>query len=99
MSSKVHELRCWPPFWRAVLDGVKTFEIRENDREFAPGDVLVLHEFVPNVLLPPGEYTGAAVAVQVTAFWYGVPGLATNYVVLGIKRYKGKLYPSTRCEM
>ena len=49
---KRHDLKCEQPFFNAVLNGFKNFEIRNNDRDFQIGDIVVLHEFVD------GELTG-----------------------------------------
>jgi hypothetical protein len=42
-----HELKTWTEFFQAVKSGAKTFEIRENDRDYKVGDVLWLREFLP----------------------------------------------------
>lgn len=42
-----HELKIWPQYYARVKDGSKTFEVRENDRGFQPGDEVELREFDP----------------------------------------------------
>lgn len=37
-----HTLKTVEPYWSAVLDGTKTFEIRRNDRAFQTGDTVIL---------------------------------------------------------
>ena len=52
-----HELKTMTKYFRDVESGVKTFEVRRNDRNFQVGDTLVLREWIP-----PGkwveQYTG-----------------------------------------
>lgn len=43
----VHELKIWPQFYCRVVDGSKTFEIRNNDRSFQSGDTVILKEWDP----------------------------------------------------
>jgi ASC-1-like (ASCH) protein len=44
-----HCLKTWPEYFELVLAGIKTFELRKNDREFKLGDTLLLQEFDPAV--------------------------------------------------
>lgn len=43
----VHELKILPEYYEPVKKGIKTFEVRKDDREprFTPGDRLMLREF------------------------------------------------------
>lgn len=42
-----HHLKSWPQFFRPIREGNRTHELRRNDRDFAIGDLLILHEFDP----------------------------------------------------
>lgn len=39
---QIHELKIVEPYYSAVKSGVKTFEIRKNDRNFQVGDTVIL---------------------------------------------------------
>lgn len=39
-----HYLKTVQPYFDAIDQGLKTFEIRKNDRDFKVGDILVLLE-------------------------------------------------------
>ena len=41
--SATHYLKTLPEYWDAIHMGLKTFEVRRDDRGFAPGDFLALH--------------------------------------------------------
>lgn len=62
--NRVHTLKTWPPFFRAVVNGEKRYEIRKDDREprYAVGDCLVLQEWNPQT----EQYTGEMFSVRVT---------------------------------
>ena len=87
---KTHDLKIAPEHWRAIYDGLKTFEIRNNDRDFREGDILLLREYMetktPNMPNNQSEayYTGAKAFYEITYI--------TNYqqksgwIVMAIKR-------------
>jgi hypothetical protein len=43
----MHKLKTWPEPFKALLDGLKTYEVRHNDRNFHVGDELQLCEWSP----------------------------------------------------
>jgi hypothetical protein len=71
-----HELKTWPDYFCALLDGSKTFEYRRNDREFKVGDVLRLREWEPTFQ----QYTGREMNRKVT---YILPTSPT-FVILAL---------------
>lgn len=44
---RVHYLKTWVVYFELVRSGLKTFEMRKNDRNFQAGDVLILEEWDP----------------------------------------------------
>lgn len=76
-----HELKCWPPYFAAILSGEKRFEVRRDDRGFRAGDTLHLREYVA----ADGSYTGRTVDVEVTYLLGGsFTGLERGFVVMSI---------------
>jgi DNA polymerase elongation subunit (family B) len=77
---KTHELKIEPPYFQAVVDGRKRFEIRKNDRDFSEGDTLLLKEFEP----VNKEYTGRE--VEVKALYITDYAQQPGYVVISIRK-------------
>jgi hypothetical protein len=81
---KTHELKIWPQWFDAVRQGLKTYEVRKDDRGFSVGDILVLEEFKPGV----GAYTGRTLERRITHILRGndgeAVGLREGYCVVGI---------------
>lgn len=50
MSERVHVLKTWPVYFDAVRDGLKTFEVRRDDRGFQRGDIVELQRTHPRDL-------------------------------------------------
>lgn len=78
-----HELKTWPEFFQPILDGVKTFEIRKNDRNFKVGDLLRLREWNFESL----KYTHRELYVRVLYITdFSQP---EGQVVMSIKKMRG----------
>jgi hypothetical protein len=55
---KHHDLKSLTEHFLPVLEGLKTFEIRRNDRDFQVGDSVTLHEYDPAT----NTYSGASLS-------------------------------------
>lgn len=87
MTGRAHDLKTWPAPFEGVKLGIKTLELRFNDRNYQPGDLLVLREWDPVT----GEYTGALVRRLVTYVMYGGQwGLAEGWVAMSIAEVPGE---------
>ena len=72
-----HELKTWPQYFGAILAGVKTFEVRKNDRPFMESDYLLLREWDEL----SESYTGREKVMFVT---YVLSGFVPEYTVMAI---------------
>lgn len=84
---KTHELKLNIAFCDAVLKGLKTFEIRKNDRDFKMGDLI---EFKP--VNNDGEEGYHKVQNRTYKITYILDnwGLKEGYVALAINEIKDK---------
>lgn len=78
-----HKLKTWPKWFEAVIEGRKTFELRNNDRDFREGDRLVLREWDPETKC----YSGRVAACEVT-YVMAAPEILPTHVILGITRVR-----------
>lgn len=79
----IHALKTLPEYFEAVRKGDKTFELRENDRDFRVGDYLALNEW-------DGEkYTGRAQLVKVTYMLNpnDIMSCVGRFVILGLNYF------------
>jgi hypothetical protein len=81
MSGQHHYLKTEKEYYQDVERGVKTFELRKNDRNFQVGDMLFLCETIA------GEHTGNRLPpLEITYILHGGKyGLQEGYCILGIK--------------
>ena len=76
-----HDLKTWPVFFQAILDGDKAFEARRNDRNFEADDWLLLREWDPTT----GDYTGRSIRRRVGFILRGPGyGIETGYCVMSL---------------
>lgn len=84
-----HKVKSWAHFFDAIEAGIKTHDLRKDDRNYKVGDTLVLQRY-DNI---NGQYTGEELLVEVTyitsktvpcAFSSAV--LPADYAILSIKK-------------
>jgi len=82
-----HDLKVWPAYFAALTDGSKSFEVRRNDRDFAVGDLLRLHEYDPAPDINGRERgaTGQSISRVVTYVMLGGRfGIQSDFCVLAL---------------
>ncbi len=77
---RVHRLKTWPEYFKSVVSGRKTFEIRKNDRDFKVGDHLELQEYYP-----VGGFSGRVIIKTVSYVLDDPTFLKEGYVALGLR--------------
>lgn len=59
---RIHLVKSWAHFFDAIKAGIKTHELRDNDRKYEIGDLMCLQRY-DNI---NGKYTGEECVVQIT---------------------------------
>ena len=75
-----HFLKIYPWYFHLIEIGVKTFEVRLNDRDYKVGDVLCLKEYCHW-----GIYTGRSIRKTICYILDDPEYCKEGYVILGIK--------------
>jgi hypothetical protein len=87
---KVHELKTDPEVWEAVDCGEKTFEVRNNDRNFQVGDIIHSRQtaYSGNAMKNEGFpliYTGDEHLLKITYILHGpFYELSENGVIMSV---------------
>lgn len=78
----IHELKCWPESLDPLFKGLKSFDVRKNDRNFKPGDLVVFKEWEPKIKSYSGRWVRKRINYMITGTIAPSHGLATGYCVL-----------------
>lgn len=81
-GKKVHQIRLAKSYFDDVANGIKTFELRKNDRGYKKGDILEMMEFAD------GKNTGRTVKVLVTYILEDYTGIEDGYCIMATKIMK-----------
>jgi len=61
-TGTTHKVKSWTHFYDAIASGIKTHELRHDDRNYQVGDQMLLQKF-DNI---EGKYTGDECLVEIT---------------------------------
>lgn len=96
----VHAVKAYPRYYRHLVLGDKSFEVRKNDRPYAVGDILAVNEFIPIDQIESkanpdwlatlrkvktGYYTGAGELFKITYILDDPQFCKEGMVILGLK--------------
>lgn len=82
--AKIIEVKCLPEYYEAVQSGVKSWELRFDDRNYDVGDLLILREW------KDGVYTGRRLTTKITYILKDFAGLKDGWAILSVKKLGGK---------
>lgn len=83
---KQHYLNCQMYYFWLIWDGLKTCELRLNDRNFLTGDIVILRELDDNGI----DFTGREIKFIISNVLSEFDGLEMNYVILSFKKIRQK---------
>ncbi len=82
-----HKLKCWTPYYNAIVAGDKKFDVRRDDRGFQKGDTVLLEQFDPGKMryvMSGGGTRPYSIEKKIKYILTGGQfGIEPGYVVLG----------------
>lgn len=81
-----HKLKCWTPYYNAIVAGDKKFDVRRDDRGFQKGDTVLLEQYDPAKMryVMSGGTRAYAIEKKIQYILTGGQfGIEPGYVVLG----------------
>jgi len=78
-----HALKTWTEYYKEIENGDKTFELRKDDRPFAPLDTVIAQEYD----YEKQKYTGKETAFTITYILRNAKqfGLKDGFCILGLQ--------------
>jgi ParB family transcriptional regulator, chromosome partitioning protein len=80
----MHRLKLNTDYYDDSASGIKTFEIRKNDRDYKVGDILELREWIWSCFEGKGACTGNVHWKIITYIFEDVKYLPSGYVCLSV---------------
>ena len=83
----IHQLKIESQYFKEIIEGNKTFEVRKNDRNFHVGDYLGLNEITDHPCNEKGERkeTGCFVLVKVLSVFDNPEYVKEGLVIMAIR--------------
>lgn len=83
---RTHILKCWTPYYLAIVSGEKKFDVRKDDRGYQKGDFVKLQQYDPGegYVCDPIDNIPYSVERKINFVLTGGQfGIEPGYVVLG----------------
>lgn len=81
----IHQLKIRKNYFKDIIEGKKTYEIRIRNRDFQIGDYLGLNEITEETLSVNRKETGRFILAKVTGILEDSEFTQTGYVILSIR--------------
>lgn len=75
----IHAVKCLPKYFDPLVSGEKSFEVRENDRDYKVGDIIALNEYSSSK-----GYSGKFAIFKITYVLDNPEYCKSGYVILGL---------------
>jgi hypothetical protein len=76
-----HKVKVWPQYFKDICSGLKTFEVRKDDRNYQVGDSLLMLEWVPETESYTGLFSNFRIIYKLEG---GQFGIEKEYCCIGI---------------